>query len=61
MGKSYRTKPDDSMSRGRKNQAYDRRVRREIDREVRKNITKYETKRGLHDYGFDEERDWNEE
>lgn len=59
MGKSYRTKPDDSMGRSRKNQAYDRKVRREIDREVRKNITKYETKRGLYDYGFDEEEDWD--
>jgi hypothetical protein len=47
MGKSYKNKPEDRDIRTRKTPVYDRRSRREIDREVRHKILAYDKYRYL--------------
>jgi hypothetical protein len=55
MGKSYKERPDDRFTRERKTPVYDRKSRRETDREVRKKLNKYAELGGRYVNGFDEE------
>jgi hypothetical protein len=55
MGKSYKERPDDRFTRERKTPVYDRKARRETDREVRRRLNKFTGTGGKYVSGFDEE------